>query len=314
MQKQNNSAFGKNNFDRLEAAGLVSNGEDESVVQKNKAEARVLALTDLDAKLQRITASAEKLYVQAKPQQLKTLSVAITAATRIMQEGMPTGAKKHLTAFVNELTSLREGVFLGTATDKKTLALIACHDARAEIQALKATTEARIHRIMADSSNNQDLEQFFKQAGDVINKHAGESTKLDAISKKPFVLARAPVVPTGEFVNVEKLVQQGFKTDNLGGYAVLHNQLVIGINSAHLGVANSGKRDASRDAIIEEADTLRKKISKAKGEKFLFVSETPFKYKTGSWFWIMSERDLNMLAKAFPGGKAKISRWGFAFN
>lgn len=311
---QKTSAFGKNNFDRLEAAGLVASAEDETVSQKIKAEARIAGLVDLDAKLGRITASAEKLYVQAKPQQLKTLSVAIEAASRIMKDGMPTGAKKHLTAFVNELTSLREGVFLGTATDKKTLALIACKDARVEIQALKAATEARMTRIMAGSSNNQDLEEFYKQAEDVINKHSAESTKLDAIAKKPFILARVPVVPTGEFINIEKLVQQGFKTDNLGGYAVLHNQLVIGINSAHLGVANTGKRDASRTAILEEADALRRKMQKAKGEKLLFVSETPFKYKTGSWFWVMSERDLNMLAKAFPGGKAKITRWGFAFN
>lgn len=321
MQNKN-SAFGKNNFDRLEAAGLVA-GEDNSASVKAKTQARIEELKVLATKIEKVQAGLQDLYILSKPARLKKLSAVIAAVKKLHESALPVGSKKHVAHCLNELVSLRENVYASNAVvDKKHLTLIASAAAKTEVLTLVASAEAKLDKIMADSSHSDDLDEFYRKAAEVVQKHAGESTKLAPIKDKPFVIARVPVVPADGILSGEKLARLGFSTENLGGYTVIHNQIVIGINPKTL--LSFGKSDDFKvstikgervaEAVREELDRLRRKLQKTTKVKLQLVSDKAYSYGSGTWFWLMSDRDLDMLARAFPGNHIKIGRWGFAFN
>jgi hypothetical protein len=54
-------------------------------------------------------------------------------------------------------------------------------------------------------------------------------------------------------------------------------------------------------------------LQKKTNVKLQFVSDKAFSYGSGTWFWLMSDRDLDAFATVFPGGHTKVTRWGFAF-
>ncbi len=313
---QNKPTRMKTNFDKLEAAGLVA-GEDTTASVKAKIQTRIADLHGLVAKVSKVEAALVDLYVLSKPARLKKLTQVLSAVKKLHASPLPVGAKTHVGHCLNELVSLREGVYASHAQiDKKSLSLIAAAKARADILALVITAEARLDKIMADSNHSSDLEEFYKKAEDVIQKHSAEAEKLSDIRNKPFVISRVPVVPADALLSVDKLTRLGFNVEGLGGYAVLNKQLVIGINPKHLlgehGGAVSGARAAT--AIREEADRLRKLLQKKTNTKLQFVADKAFTFDTGTWFWLMTNKELDAFARAFPGGSVKITRWGFAFN
>lgn len=394
--------LGKNNFDRLEAAGLVA-GADDSENLKAKTEARVSELNTLITKVRKVEAYLADLYVLPRPRQLKRLTSASQALRDLHASKLPIGTKKHIEACLNEVISLREGVHsTNSKLDQQTLALTASAKARTDLEAMIESATHRLEKVVADSSSELDLEEFYKRAADVIKKNDAESTKIAPIKDKPFLLARVPVVPTDGSLSAEKLPRLGFKSESLSGYPVIHNQLVLGINPKKL--ASHGDADSERfaqmqrklmnegvtlddvkklqgkakdltldisrfdldkadpkvvekkkgelDAVLEqarkisekagvdlmdfvklsqslrrsqsavpqavreEAERLRKMLEKKKNVKLRFVSENPATVvgKAGVWFWLMPDRELDMLAKASLGNRVNVSRWGFAFN
>lgn len=397
--------LGKNNFDKLEAAGLVA-GPDDTENMKFKTEARVAQLGDLIGKVVKVQAYLAELYVLPRPRQLKRLTAAHTALRGLHAEKLPVGAKKHIEACLNEVISLREGVFSSnTSLDKQTLALTASAKAKTELQSMVEAATLRLEKVMADSSSEMDMEEFYRKAEDVIKKNQVEMFKLLPIADKPWIMIRVPVaVGQVGVLSTEKLPGLGFKSDSISGYPVLHNQLVLGINpktlASHsnetvqrLAEMNQKLKDANvrmedlknlagrmRDtaldlrklteaeekqkgavkpelmeraqerakdalkkysdmaakadfnmeeyqklssqvkrshslqpeAIRKEADRLRKLMEKKTRTNLRFVSE-PFSHKGGVWFWLMSDRELDMLAKASPAKRVSINRWGFAF-
>lgn len=315
MQNKGNSAFGKNNFDRLEAAGLVS-GEDTTAATKTRTQERITALTELAGKITKIEDALASLYTLSKASRLKKLTQVLSAVKKLHGSPLPTGAKKYVGNCLNELTSLREGVYATSAqVDKNALQLIAAGKAKTEILALASAAGAKLDKIMAESNEHADLEEFFRKAGEVIKKNAGEATKLEGIKDRAFMIARAPVVPADGSVSVEKLTRLGFKVENMGGYAVMHNQLVIGISPKALmgDKAGSLKSEKTSAAIRAEADRLRKLVQKKTKTKLQLVSDKSYPYMNGAWFWLMNDTDLDTFARAFPGSHIKVTRWGFAF-
>jgi hypothetical protein len=394
--------LGKNNFDRLEAAGLVA-GADDSENMKAKTEARVSELNTLVTKIRKVEAYLAELYVLPKPRQLKRLAAAAQGLKELHQQKLPVGAKKHVEACLNEVISLREGVYSSNSRmDKQTLALTASVKARKELTAMVESAQHRLEKVVADSSSELDMEEFYKKAADVIKKNDAESAKVLPLRDKAFLLERVPVVPLGSSLSTEKLPQLGFKSESLGGYPIIHNQLVLGINPKRLashGDAESqrfaelqqklkesgvsldeikkihGKikdltldisrldpekadkeyvakknadlnrlhEEASRliqksgidpaeyqslqqklrrshsaviPAVREEAERIRKLLEKKKNVKLRFVSETPHSDKKsgGIWFWLMPDKELDMLAKASHTKRVDVKQWGFAFS
>lgn len=394
--------LGKNNFDRLEAAGLVA-GADDSENLKAKTEARVSELNTLITKVRKVEAYLADLYVLPRPRQLKRLAAAAQGLRELHGGKLPTGTKKHIAACLNEVISLREGVYASnTRMDRQTLALTASSQARNELQAMVESAQHRLEKVVADSSSELDMEEFYKKAADVIKKNDAESHKVAPLKDKPFLLARVPVIPLGSSLSTEKLPQLGFKSESLSGYPIIHNQLVLGINPKMM--ASHGDAEADRfaemqrtlkdsgvsideikkavgkvkdlmtdigrldpekadkkfleqkqkeleklqehasalvkksgidpveyqalqqklrrshsaviPAVREEADKLRRTLERKKGVKLRFVSESPHSDKKsgGIWFWLMPDKELDMLAKASPTKRVDIKQWGFAFN
>ena len=394
--------LGKNNFDRLEAAGLVA-GADDSENLKAKTEARVSELNTLVTKIRKVGLYLAELYVLPKPRQLKRLAAAAVGLKELHQQKLPVGAKNHIEACLNEVISLREGVYSSNSRlDKQTLALTASTKARTELLAMVESAQHRLEKVVADSSSELDMEDFYKKAADVIKKNDTEASKVLPLKSKPFLLVRVPVVPLGSSLSTEKLPQLGFKSESLSGYPIIHNQLVLGINPKMLAshgdeesirfaqlqqtlkesgvsldelkkvqgrikdlttdiarldpekadpkfvaqknadleklqqqaealVKKSGidiaeyqslqqKLRRSHSAVIpavrEEAERMRKLLEKKKNVKLRFVSETPHSDKKsgGIWFWLMPDKELDMLAKASHTKRVDIKQWGFAFS
>ena len=148
--------LGKNNFDKLEAAGLVA-GPDDAENLKFKTEARVAELGVLIGKVNKVQAYLAELYVLPKPRQLKRLSAASSALRELHAAKLPTGAKRHIAACLNEVISLREGVYTSnTKLDKQTLALTASSRAKTELQSMVESAQHRLEKVIADSSSEMD--------------------------------------------------------------------------------------------------------------------------------------------------------------
>jgi uncharacterized protein YegJ (DUF2314 family) len=227
------------------------------------------------------------------------------------------GTKKHVAHCLNELTSLREGVYASnTVVDRKALMLIATASAKEEIVQMVSAAENRMQKVLAESSDFRDTEELFRHAAEVIDTNSKEAVKLDDIQTKPFVIARVPVVAADSIINIDKLSRLGFKVDNLSGYAVIHNQLVIGISPRSVLGDKAGaiKSEKTATAIREEADRLRKLLQKKMGVKLQLVSDKSYSFKKGTWFWLMTDKELDSLASVINGNHVKIQRWGFAFN
>jgi hypothetical protein len=207
---------------------------------------------------------------------------------------------------------LKEGVFSGAACDRNTLSVLACGDAIDEVKRVHAKAKARLETLTAAS--DADTEKYYKDIGDKIQKYAPESKNLDGIKDKPFLVARSPVIPMGVTPSHGQMTDLGFKVDTLDGYVVMHGQIVIGINSAFLKAKNSSKPGAHHNQIIEAAHEVAARISKAKNERMFFVSDDPIKYKSASWFWLMTAAELKRFARCFPSKSVRITSWGFAFN
>lgn len=310
------SGFGKNNFDKLEAAGLVA-GADDAVSQQAKIEARVHELKILAQKFDTVVARMAETYVMTRPQQLKRVTLLLSKVKELHASALPVGSKKHVATMVNELTSIREGVFArANLADRKMLTLIAAKAAKEEILAMASAAEARKEKMLADSSASNDMEHFFKNAADVIQKHSHKAADLASISTKAFVVARAPIALGDEKFSAERMARSGFNVESLGGYPVISDQLVIGINPRFALGDHAGavKGEKASQVLRAEMDRLRKMLQKRMNQKLNLVSDKAYSFKSGTWFWLMTDDDINRLAKVSPGNRVQVPRWGFAFN
>lgn len=312
------SAFGKNNFDRMEAAGLVAGADDESN-QKERLLARARELKILSQKFDTVFLKMSETLVMSKPQQLKRITTLLTKVKELHATKLPVGAKKHVAVCINELTSIREGVFArNTMADKKMLTLFAAKKAQEELLAMSVATEARVERLVADSSSSSSMESFIKNAAEVIEKHSDKAELLRVIKTKSFVLERMPVVPGDNKLSAERMASVGFDVESLGGYPVLQNQLVIGINPRSVLGEHSGavKGEKAARLIRERADQIRKMAEKRTKQRLQFVSDKAYSPPgiPGTWFWLMTDADIKRFARISPGNRVNVVRWGFAFN
>lgn len=299
-------------MDRIVAA-LQASGkplEDEAVVA-TKLEARVKKLATLEADLKKMEAKLAELPLLDPSRQLKRITSQMKVVETILaNKPLPVGVSKHLKVCMNELTSLREGVYVGSAK-KKALAVVTVTAAIAALGELRDTSSARLTKMSAGNDDNL----FSDEALRVIKNNEAESHKLDAIHRKPFVIARIPLVPVAKsYLTVDKLKHMGFRAESLGGYPVMHNQLVIGVNKKML----DEKKQAKGARINPEdwkaaADTVRKLIQQQTKRRLYLVSDKPYGAQGGAWFWLMSENELSQFASAFPGKRVQLQHWGFAF-
>lgn len=314
------SGYGKNNFDKLAAAGLVAGSGDEIGEQVSKLETRVAELKALALKFDTVLSKMMEVRSASRMRQIKRVTTLINKVKELHAGALPVGSKKHVATMANELVSVREGLqACSIAADTDMLTLAATEEARALVIAMAAAAAARKEKLQADSSSTSDMEHFFKNAADVISKHSTKAADLADIANKPFLIARAPIIPADDRMRAETLLRVGFNAESLGGYPVFCDQLVIGLNPRHVLGDHSGevKGLLAGKVLREEADRLRKLLQKKMNQKLNFVSDKSYSPKAGAmgtWFWLMTDTDIDRLIKVSPGNRITITRWGFAFN
>lgn len=300
-----------------------------------KLTARLKGLKGLEASLSKLLLAMGNLYTAEKPKQLRALTSAMTKVGELRQHKV-NGTARLLDSCINELTSLREGLFTGAVSsrDKKELMLSTCSRTIVEIKALIARTEQRI-KIVSSEDDEGNSAVLAAEEDDqllrVINKNSKLRDSLPAIGDKAYVVGRAPVVvvtnagnvqrkgQAAPFVNHETLVRQGFKVDVLDGYAVIHGQLVIGISrkkKEDLEEEEGAKKKRKPNPMdpLEMARVVAKHLQQVTKKNLEFVITASFSYNGATWFWVMPQAELNQFSKAFPGGRVKLQTWGFAFN
>ena len=287
-------------------------------------EQRIHGLRQVHAGMQKLVLAAGNLCLAEKPKQLKALTAAQAKVVALRQLKV-TGTARILDSCANEITSLREGLFAGTVSsrNKKELVLSTCSHSLTEVEALLARTEAsRIRLASQDDEGNSVLagEEEDQQLEEVIKRAGKLKDTLPKLQKgKLYTVGRAPVVvvtdPGGvqrrnkaaSFVNISMLQRSGFKVDSMDGYAVLHDQMVIGVDK----VKDNYPKGATPQAV---AAAVAKRMAVAARKTYLFVLVKAYEYQGLVWFWVMPELELNQFSKAFPGGRIKLNTWGFAFN
>ncbi|BAG41448.1 hypothetical protein [Ralstonia phage phiRSL1] len=139
-----------------------------------------------------------------------------------------------------------------------------------------------------------------------------QGTALHALKEQHVVVTRAPIIPIAPGLEAVKLKAQGFNVQDMGGYPVIHDQLVLGVSRKAVEATNGGKAPKP-DSFFKMAASLKRQLEKRMKQKLVFVDEKSHGAHGGSWFWLMKERDADQLARAFPSKQIKIQRFGFAF-
>ncbi len=294
--------------------------------------ARVSMLDDVQVKLKRLNNALGSLAVCDKSRQMLLIRSAMKYLDTFTE--VPMGVKPLLVTIGNELASLREGV-LANAVCPKDLVLLSGVRAANALTSMAAQVQVNIGKLQ----NRLQAEGYTDPAERIILKNKEYREKIPSFGKNEFVISRAPVTFTfqqkGGHSSVGYLDQNavqalGFKTDNLGGYTIIHDQLVVGIQPSAL--TDDGKpRRVKESAIkftkgkptkiiktrdtsyLDVANQLKKQLEHKANQPYSFVSEVAVGLNGGHWFWLLPTRDLNRLSKAFPGGHVKIAKWGFAF-
>lgn len=116
------------------------------------------------------------------------------------------------------------------------------------------------------------------------------------------------------FVDRQKLIKQGFKVDNIDGYSIVQDQLVLGVSKEAFRAFNEERKRKDKISINQLLDELINRLSVA--TKKTYEQPVPgysVAYNGALWFWLMTQSDVNAMAKAFPGNRIKLTEWGFAF-
>lgn len=285
-------------------------------------------------------------HAKSKPMQQRNLMRTVRQEiTKLEASDLPSGLKTPLQIMGNEAQSLLEGLRanLVSASDMTLTTHVDVLKAAADITA-KAKT-----KLESNGAVDHSLE--WEQT---INQNSKFKNSLPKITNG-FGFARVPVamsfVPNAKnkhsqvgYLNLEILNSAGFKAKMVSGYAIIYNQLVIGIDPRNTktkekvfspklnrdtevfvpkkvldhkvvfkgddGNVKNVKRDMKpHDSALEYTKLLEKKT----GEQWEFVSEKGYGHQGVTYFWLMTARDLNRFSKAFPGKHVGMKEWGFAF-
>jgi hypothetical protein len=302
------------------------------------------SISETEVQLKKLCTAVVRVAVAERPRQIALLNNAKSYVEKI-RANAPQKMSKPLMAVANEITSLYEGV-KSRSVEQSDITLLSGLTAVKLTATIKAEIQAQLTALSPVNT------QASSTAEQLIQKNSKYRDKMPDLSKKDFGIARVPLAfsfsPTKGhssvgYLSTEKLSQLGFKSDVLDGYAMVQNQVVIGINPSQLfdweettnedgdTVRNAKPKTMTEKGITFKADKptsvvkrrpksaldaareVKKLLESKTNVKYEFVSENPASFKGGSYFWLMATRDLSRFGQAFPGGHVKLSSWGFAF-
>jgi len=320
--------------------------QDEAQLRIATLRARLAKMDKVEVMLAKLKAGMASIAVSStRGRQLGLITASVKYVDKIKEVGLQ-GLGPDLRIIANELQSLREGITT-RAVAQEDLYLNSPAKALKQLATLKTATKDRISHLAIAAGETPEGEELSDEEKTLVRTTKMRET-IPPFGDKEFLVARAPVSFTfvGKdakhssvgYVDSDRLGRAGFKVENLGGYTIIHNQLVIGIHShayttapKEAGQAREPQRVSERvvtykagkpthvikrrdKAPLDVAKEVMKLMSKKTGQEYSLVSEKSTSYNKGSWFWVMSARDVRQLAKVFPGGHLKVNNWGFAFR
>lgn len=301
-------------------------------------------------RLQKLTVGLAGLTItDSKVRRLTLLKSATSYVDKIRDDGAP-GMKKALTAVTNELSSLRDGVKTGEATIKD-MTPVSVVAAEGSARSLIAKIDVLIAQLEAGSDSYMDQ----NEKTIVRNREFREKLPNLTGSKKEFAIGRMPIAFTFQnkqghssvgYVSLDALDMVGFKAENVAGYTIIHNQLVIGINTNAIRIpvfdVKTGEMvlnekgepvtevSKTTETVVKYKDNkpIKVKVRRPKELKdvalavlrdlnrvskldYAFVSDRPVGANGAGWFWVMPAADIRRLSKAMPGNHVGIAKWGF---
>lgn len=240
----------------------------------------------------------------SRERQMKRLGDALKAVEGYRAVGLPQGTSKALKAVKNELTCLREISYLGEL-DEESLDLSAIAAWYKTLDQCIATSKDKLaeQRPLLEATAVDDVDGpseselkdpvFSASIVDVINSTKATDT-LPALGDAPFTIGRTSVIPVpAQGISEDLLRKRGFDFQNLGGYYVLRNQLVLTVREG---------------TTVEEAT---KELRKATKHSYMTVSASTRRKDGSAWYWLMREPELDDFTSAFPGKSLQLRNWGF---
>lgn len=193
----------------------------------------------------------------------------------------------------------------------------------------------------------ESLEDFLNKLQDnvapdsVVNFNGNKSQLQKLIVQNSVVLTRAPVVPmTKTPFSVQKLKAFGFKVQDLEGYPILEDQLVLGI--LHSGInddvqsivdkkMSKSKKldDAARvDKAHKLLDAEMARVAKEMDENLLesvkheygslkLIEFGPSYWSGAAWYWLVPNSHLNLFNKSSISKTSQMTQvksWSFPFK
>jgi hypothetical protein len=278
-----------------------------------------------------------------KPSRQLGLLTKVQSHLTELKNQSPTAIHSFIAKMKNEVISLKEGISASIVSPEDMQLTQTAHALHAT-KAVIANTQRNITRLeplLATPTPQEEL----------IRKNAKYKSRMPDLSKKDFGFARVPVTfsfvgkkhSSVGYLDLGMLEKLGFKADMLDGYAMVYDQVVIGVTRDAIvdwqEITKEGGEvervaipkivtdritkftkdlpgmiNKKRPKTVFDAAQEFKKLLEAKtGIRYEIVSEHSATYQGASYFWMMPHRDLDRFAKAFPGGHVKLGSWGFAF-
>lgn len=218
-----------------------------------------------------------------------------------------TASKRFLEKIKNLALSYKEGGEDGEAGNKPLVGFNKDVEAALDDFKVKPSKKTTAKEEDDEDKDAKNLHEYDAATVKALNQYAKFKLMLPSNISKLFVSLRMPLlVVTKGGMHLDKLKSQGFSKDNIFGYPVLLNQLVIGFNHTKFSETYKGDWDEAAEDIIEKIYIKTKR-------RFIMLSK-PVKYKNVFYIWLAEEKDVSALNKASFGSHFIITKWSFPFR
>lgn len=326
--KKNEVRIADSNFDRAQAyRGLTMKNQSQMSklipmlqvgAKKTQSDEEILDTlsarleTLLDAQLE-FRENTRKLRTMARvdiPRQMKRLTDGLEFVRELRARKI-NGLSKSLRILINELTSLREAVY-HREVEGEDVTLSQLDFVEAEFQRLVKSTNTRITEHAAEVAGMPVGDRLFS---DSIVQVIAENTNLEAptLEGKPFTVGRMPVIPVPvTSLSIGVLQSKGFDVTLLGDYPIMKSQLVLGIAKEQLGLTDKEKlQPVPRSRFVAAAQDILAILKRETKQNLTLVTDKPHGHKGATWFWLMTDSELQNFMEAFPGRSLQLRAWGF---
>jgi hypothetical protein len=295
--KQNLVRVADSLFDRIQATnGLTAKNQSQMSKitilpdvpeEVQSREPYVQSLKDFRATISGLILNLEDLKSWTNKGRAVLLTTSLEYLAGARKKKVPYGLGKFVRAAVNELVSLREAATIGDLIADQ-IDLRSTHAILTQVDALLAK-EAEL------ASATSETGDVFEGDVEGVLALANAQTTLPPLNGNVFVLARVPVVPVPHagFLATKKVKALGFDATDAGGYAIMSNQIVIGVSP-------------------RSAGDIHIALEQYRAERLVLVDSRGHGKNGVLWHWVMRADDLSKFSLAFSGGSLKLQSWGLA--